>query len=447
MPDRRADDDPDAMAHRNGRAPLMALVLVALLVPAGFTAWQAIQKEGQAPDFTLTDTGYFDGTLGDPQTFNLTDLRGKTVVLDFMAVNCAGCVLMTKQVVAPLWEAYRGDEGVVILGIDVWADDAIGETDADLVSLQRDGHGFGTPPEPWRHARDTDEVLQKYGTFSIPQIAVIDPDGRLVMNHVGVPSYDTVNATILSARSGDATAVGYVQVGVLGLALLAGLASFFAPCSVGLIPAYMGFLIRGQNAAGPRATIDAAAARATTSHTGTALAGGVRTAAGIVTIYAVIAVALYLLGGAVRDNLRYLAPVVAVLLVAFGVMMLAGFDWDRIARGLGMGKVDGRRGFFAFGVGYGLAAFGCTGPIFLPVLLAGFAEGALLGFAAFLVYTLAIASLVVFAAYLVAAGRETRLRRLLSKTVLVTRVSAVLLIVAGAWILWFEATTYGWFSA
>jgi cytochrome c biogenesis protein CcdA len=186
------------------------------------------------------------------------------------------------------------------------------------------------------------------------------------------------------------------------------------------------------------------ASRRDTSALSTALGGGVRTALGIVTIYAVIAVALYLAGAAVRDNLRYLTPVVAVLLVAFGVMLLTGFDWDRVARGLGMGKVDGRRGFFAFGVGYGLAAFGCTGPIFLPILLAGFAQGALLGFAAFLVYTLAIAGFVVFAAYLVAAGQQTRLRALLSKTVAVTRVSAVLLIGAGLWILWFEATTYGW---
>jgi cytochrome c biogenesis protein CcdA len=384
---------------------------------------------------------------------------------------------MTKSVVAPLWDAYRDEADVVILAIDVWADDAIGESDADLVRLQREGHGFGTPPEPWRHARDTDDVLQKYGTFSIPQIAVVDPDGRLVFNHVGVPGYDDVNATVLAARSGDASTVGYVQVGILGLALLAGFASFLAPCSVGLIPAYMGFLIQGQDAqraaanvgggmrpagasaaasvgASAAASVGASAAaspgtsrsasRRQTSALSTALGGGVRTALGIVTIYAVIAVALYLAGAAVRDNLLYLTPVVAVLLVAFGVMLLTGFDWDRVARGLGMGKVDGRRGFFAFGVGYGLAAFGCTGPIFLPILLAGFAQGALLGFAAFLVYTLAIAGFVVFAAYLVAAGQQTRLRALLSKTVAVTRVSAVLLIGAGLWILWFEATTYGW---
>lgn len=430
MADRREDIADNPRAYRNRRLGMFVLLAILLAVPVGVTLWDDLTGETMAPDFTLTDTGYRDGVLGAPETFNLSDFRGQVVVLDFMAVNCASCTFMTDRVVAPLYEVYRDDPRVTILAVDVWAGDA-GETNEDLIRLQQEGH-IGAPPEPWRHALDTDGVLQKYGTFSIPQLAVVGPDGELVFNQAGIPRYNAVNATVQSALAGDAESVGVVQVGVIGLAFLAGLASFFAPCSVGLIPAYMGFLIQGQQGVRREHVL---------RHS---LGGGLQTAGGIVAIYAVIAALLWAFSDTLSRYLPVLSPIVAVLLIAFGVFMLIGFDWERIAKRLGMGQVDGRKGFFAFGIGYGLAAFGCTGPVFLPILLAGFAQGAGTGLAAFAVYTLAVAAFVVFAAYLVSQGQQTRLRRLLSHTTLVTRVSAALLIGAGAYLLWFDYQAYGW---
>lgn len=430
MPDLREDHEENPRAYRNRRLGMWIVLLLLLAIPLGVSVWDGFRDETMAPAFTLTDTGYRDGVQGDPQTFNLSDYRGQVVVVDFMAVNCASCAFMTDRVIQPLHEAYRNDPRVQILAVDVWAGDA-GETDEDLIRLQKEGHS-GAPPEPWRHALDTDGVLQKYGTFAIPQLAVVAPDGGLVLNQAGIPRYETVNATVQSALAGDAESVGVLQVGLIGLALLAGLASFFAPCSVGLIPAYMGFLIQGQQGVRQEHLL---------RHS---LGGGLQTTAGIVAIYAVIAALLWVFRDTLSRYVPVLSPIVAVLLIAFGILMLVGMDWERIARRLGMGKVDGRKGFFAFGVGYGLAAFGCTGPVFLPILLAAFAEGAATGLAAFAVYTLAVAGFIVFAAYLVAQGQQTRLRRLLSHTKLVTRVSAVLLIGAGAYLLWFDSQAYGW---
>jgi cytochrome c biogenesis protein CcdA len=227
-----------------------------------------------------------------------------------------------------------------------------------------------------------------------------------------------------SSLAGTAMSTDVLAFGVLGLAFVAGASSMFAPCSVGLLPAYMGFLLNAKG--GRRATLPA----------------GLLTAAGIVTLYAVLAVLLWLVRDSLAPVIRYLGPVVGGLLVLLGLLMLFGFDWERIAKRIGLGKVDGRRGFYAFGVGYGLAAFGCTGPIFVPILLAGFAQGTLLGVAAFAVYALAIASLVLFVAYLVGSGQQTRLRRLLSHTKAITRVSALLLIGAGAYLIWFDLTAF-----
>ncbi len=79
-----------------------------------------------------------------------------------------------------------------------------------------------------------------------------------------------------------------------------------------------------------------------------------------------------------------------------------------------------------------------AGPIFLPTLVLAFAHSPLTGLAALAVYSLAVAGFVLLAAGLVAGGHHTRLRAILARTALVTKVSAALLVVAGVWLLWFD---------
>ncbi|MGB0653323.1 MAG: hypothetical protein ACPGQL_09005 [Thermoplasmatota archaeon] len=422
---------------------LWVTLLVVVAATGGYSAWSAVHEPaGLAPDFTLTSTGYENGVQGEPVEFSLADYRGQTVLLDLMGVTCASCRILTAQVLEPLQERYGNRTDFVILSVDVWAGQ-FGESREELIALQEE-EGV-----PWRHALDTDGVLLKYGAFELPKITLIDPEGRIVYDAIGIPPLDRVDAVVRSSFTGEAEAVEVVAVGVLGLALLAGLASAFSPCSVGLLPAYLGFLLTDQSRAtaaptgASAGTPSAAGTGASGRRYGRAIAGGLATAAGIVSVYAVIAVLLWLAGPALRPYVRYLAPTVAVLLVALGLMMLAGFDWNRLVARLGGNQADGRRGFYAFGIGYGTAAFGCTGPIFVPILLAAFVEGTLTGFAAFGLYTAAVAGLVLVAALLVAAGRQGMLRAFLSRTRVINKISAALLVAAGAYLLWFSATSNG----
>ncbi len=204
------------------------------------------------------------------------------------------------------------------------------------------------------------------------------------------------------------------------------MASFFSPCSIGLIPAYLGFLLRSETEAVPLGESRPLLRRS--------LTGGLATAAGIVSLYAFVALLMWIAGPYLRPYVPYMGPVVAVGLVLLGIAMLAGFDWGGLGRAMGAGRVDGRRGFFAFGLGYGLAAFGCTGPAFLPILLAGFAESTLAGALVFLLYAVSIAGFVVLAALLTATGNQGSLRWVLSHTRTVSRVAASLMVVAGVYL-------------
>ncbi len=410
--------------------------LISLGAPLGTMTYESgLTTVAEAPAFTLTSTGYENGTLGDPVTFSLSDYEGRTVLIDFMAIACTSCRLVEREVLEPIWDERRHDDAFALVSIDTWADPESGaasfggETDARLVAFQQEHD------HDWRHALDTDKVYRKYDAIALPKIAVIGPEGQLVEEWTGQPRLSEVEAAIERSLAGDASAATvfrYEQIlsGPLlfaALGLVVGIASFFAPCSVGLIPAYMGFLLQGSGAA----------------KSSNILRAGLVTGVGIVSIYAVIAVILAGLaaagfGDVLGANLERIRPIMAVLLIVFGGLMLFKISWDWLASRLGMGQVDGRRGFFAFGVGYGLAAFGCTGPLFLPILVAAFSASIVSGIAAFITYSVAIAGFVFIAAALIAGGNQTGLRRMLAKTEIITRVSAVLLMVAGVWLIWID---------
>lgn len=406
----------------------LSLVLVAVLVISGAAAvwaWNAYRTTPEsAPDFTLQSTGYENGTLGEPVTFNLTDYRGQVVLLDFMAVSCSSCRIVTDEIVKPLHAEYGGD-GLAVLSIDVWAGN-YGESRESLIGLQKEEN------TTWRHALDTDEVMRKYGAYALPQIGVVDKEGDLAYFAAGIPPKGEVEAAVTVALRDESGRAELLQVGLIGLAFVAGAASIFTPCSVGLLPGYMGLLLRRGSHSGQ--VNDAGTVRAT-------LGAGLVTGTGVVTLYALLAILLWAFGPALRPHVDKLGPVVGIGLLALGVLMLVGVDWSFLTRW--SGGTDSKRGYYAFGIGYGLASFGCTGPVFLPILFAGFLEGAWTGGLVFAAYAVAVALLVFAAAYLVATSQVTLLRRLVQNARHVMRASAVLMAAAGAYLIWFYYRAHG----
>jgi hypothetical protein len=147
-----------------------------------------------APPFSLRSTGIEAGAHG-PADFTLAGYRGHPVVLDLMAVSCESCRAVTDQVLRPLWRDHHG-KGLEIVSIDTWADPAVPqwqpglETPATLATLQR------STGVPWRHALDSDRVWQKYDAVALPRIVVVDREGKIAYDHVGVPDLAAVEAAV-----------------------------------------------------------------------------------------------------------------------------------------------------------------------------------------------------------------------------------------------------------
>lgn len=126
-----------------------------------------------APNFV--DTG--------DDTFSLTSLRGKVVVLDFMATWCGPCKLEMPHL-KEIFSSYSAEQ-VVIISIDV------DPTESDETIKQfKATHG-----DDWVFASGS-EVGTTYGSVYIPTLYIIDNQGIIAYKNVGVTPSSTLSTEI-----------------------------------------------------------------------------------------------------------------------------------------------------------------------------------------------------------------------------------------------------------
>ena len=119
-----------------------------------------------APDFTLTDV--------DGKTFRLSDHQGKVVVLEFMQTTCSACVQETPHL-RELRSRFGSDVVMVMISVN-----PAGDTDSILRDY-RNQNLMG-----WTAIGDKNQVYQSYGIQATPTIFIIDKNGYIKYEHVGL---------------------------------------------------------------------------------------------------------------------------------------------------------------------------------------------------------------------------------------------------------------------
>jgi cytochrome c biogenesis protein CcmG, thiol:disulfide interchange protein DsbE len=145
---------------------LVILLMVGLL---GFLTFLAVgmKKTGNTrlvvgnpvPDFQVTS---FSG-----ETYRLSDLKGKVVLLNFWASWCLTCEDEAKAL-EEVWKEHKGSNGVVFIGIDYV------DTDQEAQAyLKRFGITYPNGPDLRL------KISQIFGVTGVPETFLIDQDGKL----------------------------------------------------------------------------------------------------------------------------------------------------------------------------------------------------------------------------------------------------------------------------
>lgn len=207
----------------------------------------------------------------------------------------------------------------------------------------------------------------------------------------------------------------------IGFAFAAGAATFFAPCAFPLLPGYVAYYL-GRGDGSETAPLPERIRRA--------LVVGVLASLGFFVVYGALAAIVASVGAGALADIATLELVIGALLIVLGLAMASG----RFDPSLHVQLPERRRssgGFFLFGVVYGVAAAGCTAPIFVGLALFALGSGPLGAAIVLGSYAAGMATLMIAVTLASAVGRAGLLRTLSRNTGRVSRVAGALLALAG----------------
>ncbi|OGS50930.1 MAG: hypothetical protein A3K65_03695 [Euryarchaeota archaeon RBG_16_68_12] len=410
-------------------AAAVALAFLAFLA-GGLSA--PVSAATAAPDFSLVDV--------DGIPLNLTLFRGKILLLDFMYINCASCEI-ARPVVERVYARHHGngtDDVIRAISIDIYPTDS-----EAALRIYRNEKGI-----LWHLAKDTDTVQQRYAVVAVVRLFLIDQSGYFIFDKEGMSATEgaaleaDLENTIAAAVRGNAPVIDVQLLSIYALAALAAVGSFFSPCSFPMFPGYMAFFL-GIDAKNPGQMSK-----------GRAVASGTISAVGIILVYGLIALALLGVGAAAAAVVPALQPIVGALLIFMGALMFTAvqFNWivnpfralrrKLLPNWTPQAAQTTTAKLFAYGVGYGAAGFGCVAPPFIAAVLNGVVIGGIgMGLLVLLVYAGIVLSLMAAITLILATLGKAAIDKINRYTETIKKISAVVLIIAGAYLIWY------WYSA
>jgi len=215
------------------------------------------------------------------------------------------------------------------------------------------------------------------------------------------------------------------------VALIAGVATFFSPCSFGLLPAYLTFYTK-------------TAKKRKTFYYGFLAALGLITfnmLLGVIIAFggAGIAKAFSISGGGTLSPVTiFIRIIIGSLLLYLGIAQFFHiFIFPKFLLNIGQKIIQRKRSpeasFYFYGFGYNLANVGCTGPIMAGLILFALTTGFYVALTAFVIYSFTMALLMIIISYIVSSGKKLYISNQIQN---IQKFGSIVLMIVGLFILW-----------
>ena len=207
----------------------------------------------------------------------------------------------------------------------------------------------------------------------------------------------------------------------LTFAFTAGVFAIFSPCGFPMFIGYISYYI------GSKAPLDRA------------LSNGVLCTLGLLTTFSIIGVSASVIGGLISNYIPLLHFLAGIIIIILGFIVMVEIRIPPFFPFLRAPKRKGVFSIFLYGIVYGLALLSCSAPIFLSVLFYAITVGSLLqGFIIIFSYAVGMSFPLVIITFLVARAKGWILESMVKATPLLNRISGVILIVVGAYLLYYN---------
>ena len=217
-----------------------------------------------------------------------------------------------------------------------------------------------------------------------------------------------------------------IDIGLLILAFTSGIFAFFTPCSVALIPGYIGYLVKSDKGSNALRGIKV----------------GLVSAAGLLSVFMGLGLLISIFGNFIAPYVFWVGVMSGTGLVVLGLYLLTGRTFF-ISISHATSKQKGIKGYFVFGATYGLASLSCTLPVFLLVMSQALSVGGgKSGLAVFLIYSLTAAAFMAVVAYGAITLKDLTQRYLKKMLGVILKLSPYLIIFAGVYMIYFQLRAF-----
>lgn len=209
----------------------------------------------------------------------------------------------------------------------------------------------------------------------------------------------------------------------LAYPFIMGIFVMLSPCGYALIPGYITYYL------GSEITVSRA------------LKGGIVSTIGLITVYAAVGISTTTIGGLIKPYITLLTVFSGVMMIVLGVLIIANVQLP-FAYQVISSKRKGLRGFFVYGIAYGLAAAGCTAPLFFSVVLLAFTRsGPFDGVITLILYALGVGIPLIITSILVAMAKRPLLAKIQNLTPMLHKISGAVMILGGLYLIYLYYTS------